>query len=200
MGTRDPGTGPAPTGLTERQQKWFASVQASLERDTGKTLDEWVAIARACPETRPKARADWLREHHGLGVNRAAHVLSVAFPSEDRWDQPDALRAKLWTDPAATAIFEAVAALVAQTLTPIVVGQRKGFTAFSREFQFAALKPAKGGQVVLGLAVAPDADPRLQEPKHEGWSERLKAKMVLTSPAEVDGGVKALLTQAWEKS
>ena len=28
--------------LTERQQKWFASVQASLERDTGKTLEEWV--------------------------------------------------------------------------------------------------------------------------------------------------------------
>ena len=33
-------------GLTERQQKWFASVQASLERDTGKTLEQtaiWVA-------------------------------------------------------------------------------------------------------------------------------------------------------------
>src|SRR4051812_14430060 len=97
-----------PSGLTPRQQKWFASVQASLERDTGKTLDEWVAIARTCPESKPKARADWLREHHGLGVNRAAHVLSVAFPSEDRWDEPDALHAKLWTDPLATAIFEAV--------------------------------------------------------------------------------------------
>ena len=83
----------APAGLTERQQKWFASVRASLERDTGKTLDEWVAIARTCPETKPRARTDWLREHHGLGVNRAAHVLSVAFPSEDRWDEPDSLRA-----------------------------------------------------------------------------------------------------------
>ncbi|HEX5262572.1 MAG TPA: hypothetical protein VFW13_03545 [Phenylobacterium sp.] len=46
-----------PTGLTPRQEKWFASVKASLERDTGKSLDEWVAIARTCPETRPKARA-----------------------------------------------------------------------------------------------------------------------------------------------
>ena len=43
------GTGPrgeAP-GLTERQKKWFASVQASLVRDTGKALDEWAAIARS---------------------------------------------------------------------------------------------------------------------------------------------------------
>ena len=196
MGTSDP----TPTGLTERQQKWFASVQASLKRDTGKTIDEWVAIARSCPETRPKARADWLREHHGLGVNRAAHVLSVAFPSEMRWDEPDKLRAALWTDPATTAILEAVEAAVAETLTEVVSGQRKGFTAFSRKVQFASVRPLKTGQAVLGLAVPPDADPRLVEPKNEGWSERLKAKVVLGSPAEVDDGIKALLKQAWERS
>ena len=200
MGTSGSGGASAPSGLTERQRKWFASVQASLERDTGKTLDQWVAIARTCPETRPKARADWLREHHGLGVNRAAHVLSVAFPSEDRWDEPDALRAKLWTDPAATAIFEAVEAMIQASLTPVVTGQRKGFSAFSREFQFASLRPLKGGKVALGLAVTPDADPRLEPPKNEGWSERLKSKVVLSSPAEVDDGIKALLKLAWERS
>jgi hypothetical protein len=189
-----------PSGLSPRQQKWFASVQASLERDTGKTLEEWVAIARACPETKPKARADWLREHHGLGVNRAAHVLSAAFPSEDRWDEPEALRAKLWTDPASTAIFEAVEALIGATLTDVIAGQRKGFSAFSREFQFASLRPLKGGQVALGLAVAPDTDPRLVEPKNEGWSERLKSKLVLASPAEADASVAALLRAAWERS
>jgi len=84
--------------LTERQRKWFASVQASLERDTGKTLDEWVAIAQACPETAPRKRSDWLREHYGLGQNRAAHVLSAAFPSPG-WDDANALKAALWTDP-----------------------------------------------------------------------------------------------------
>jgi len=188
-----------PVGLTPRQQKWFASVQASLERDTGKTLDEWVAIARTCPETRPRARSDWLREHHGLGVNRAAHVLSVAFPSEMRWDDAGPLRAALWTDPASTAIFEAIER-AAVALPDVITGQRKAFTAFSREFQFASVKPIKGGKAVLGLAVAPDADQRLQAPKNEGWSERLKAKLVLESPAEVDASVKALLKQAWERS
>jgi len=61
-----------PTGLSPRQQKWFASVKASLERDTGKTLEEWIAIARTCPETKPRARAQWLKDNHGLGQNRAA--------------------------------------------------------------------------------------------------------------------------------
>ncbi len=82
MGTSGTRAEPTTTGLTARQQKWFASVQASLERDTGKTLDDWVAIARTCPETRPKARADWLREHHGLGVNRAGlGAVMISRPS-----------------------------------------------------------------------------------------------------------------------
>jgi len=184
--------------LTPRQRKWFASVQASLERDTGKSLDEWVAIAKTCPETRPRKRVEWLREHHGLGVNRAAHVLSVAFP-EPGWDDAEQLRAALWTDPAGAAILEAVQAAVAG-LPDLVTGQRKTFTAWSRNFQFAALKPAKGGGAVLGLAVAPDASPRLTAAKNEGWSERLKSKLTLGAPADVDHELKALLRQAWSQS
>ena len=41
------------SGLTDRQKKWFASVEASLERDTGNTLAQWAKIAKACPETTP---------------------------------------------------------------------------------------------------------------------------------------------------
>jgi hypothetical protein len=188
-----------PPGLSPRQEKWFASVKASLERDTGRTLDEWVVIARACPETRPRARSQWLKDNYGLGVNRAAQVLSAAFPSGEGWDEPEKLRAALWTDPASTAIFEAIEQ-AATALPGVVAGQRKGFTAFSREFQFASVKPAKGGKAVLGLAVAPEADSRLEAPKNEGWSERLKAKIVLESADQVDSSIEALLKQAWERS
>ena len=31
--------------LTERQQKWIATVRAGLERHTGKTMAEWAAVA-----------------------------------------------------------------------------------------------------------------------------------------------------------
>lgn len=187
-------------GLTERQKKWFASVQASLERDTGKTLEQWVEIVRRdCKETRPKARVDWLKANHGLGVNRAAHILGAAFPSELGWDDADGLRAALWTDPASTAILAAIEAAVAD-FPGLVTGQRKAFTAWSSKVQFAAAKPVKGGTVSLGLALTPDASPRLSEPRNESWSERLKAKLALTSPDEVDDEVKALLKAAWDRS
>lgn len=189
-----------PEGLTEQQRKWFASVRANLERETGKTLDQWVEIVRReCQETRPKARNEWLKATYGIGVNRAATIFGVAFPSEMGWDDADGLRAALWTDPASTAILEAVEAAVAG-FDGLVTGQRKAFTAWSRKSQFAALKPIKGGTAALGLAVTPDTSPRLAEPRNEAWSERLKAKLTLASPADVDDEVKALLKAAWERS
>ncbi|MGZ3298847.1 MAG: DUF4287 domain-containing protein [Asticcacaulis sp.] len=183
--------------LTERQRKWFASVEASLERDTGRTLEEWVAIARACPETKPRDRVKWLKLHYDLGQNRAAHVLGAAFPDTMGWDDPDALRAALWRDPAAAAILAAIESAV--DFPDTLLTQRKGYTAWSRAVQFAALKPVKSG-ASLGLAIAPESDPVLLPAGKESWSERLKARITLSSPDDVPPQVKGWLRAAWERS
>jgi hypothetical protein len=53
---------------------------------------------------------------------------------------------------------------------------------------------------MLGLAVAPDANPRLEAPRNESWSERLKARVLISGVSEVDGEIAALLKAAWERS
>jgi hypothetical protein len=188
-------------GFTQQQQKWFASVREGLVRDTGKSLDEWAAIARECPETRASARVRWLKERHGLGVNRAAAVLEAAFGSKDGlgWDAPEALAANLWKDPAHLKVHDALVAAVMK-LEGVVVGERKTFTAFSRRFQFAAARPTKAG-VRLGLAVEPAAHPRLEARKpNEGWSERCRASTTLVSAGDVDAELKRLLKAAYAAS
>ena len=103
-----------PQGLTEQQQKWFASLRANLERETGKTLEQWVEIVRReCKETKPRARAEWLKATYGLGQNRAASIFAVAYPEAGGWDDAAGLRAALWADPASTAILAAVETAVA---------------------------------------------------------------------------------------
>ena len=185
--------------ITERQAKYFAAMQASLERDTGKSLDEWVAIAKSCPETRPRARLKWLKDNFGLLQNHGSHVLSEAFPPEVTWRDADKLIALLWTDPAATAIFHALDA-AARKPNEVIQTARKGYTAWSRQFQFAAARPIKGGKLMLGLALAPDTSPRLEAPKNEGWSERLKSRTLLSAPGDVDAEIERLLQAAWERS
>src|SRR5579875_2020994 len=172
--------------LTDRQRRWFASVREGLERETGRGLDAWVEIARACPETKHRARLAWMKANHGLGQNRASVVLARAFPGEEpvasTEDDP------LWSDPAARNVFEAVSA-AATTLEGVLVGRRKGFTAFSRRYQFAAARPLKSGAVRLALAVATDADPRLVPHDGTTGSERLKSMLGLASPEAVDESV-----------
>lgn len=183
--------------FTERQKKWFESIRASFAAETGKTLEEWVEIAKGCPETKPNARKKWFKDVHGLGTNRASVVLGEAFPSAASWNEPGDLRAMLWKDADSLAILAAIEAVTTK-LEGTVSGQRKSFTAFSREFQYGAARPVKGGHAMLGLALdeAPGSEPR----GNESWSERCKVKLLLKSPGDVDAKVAALLKAAWERS
>jgi hypothetical protein len=185
--------------LTERQEKWFASVEASLERDTGKTFVEWVKIAKKCPETTPGKRTKWLRDKYGLGVNRIAHILSVAFPTGLSWDEPEALLDQLWKEKEGRAIYEAVAKLVRKEFPDAVIGPRKTFVSFSRKIQFAGIIPLRGGKAELGLPLPVSMSKRLSPMKSRPWAEKHTAILELASPKEVDAEVKRLLKLAYAK-
>jgi predicted transport protein len=183
--------------MTAQQKAWMASIKENLVRETGKSLDEWAAIARACPETKHRARLIWLKEHHGLGQNRASVVLGIAFPPEADLHEPDALANELWKNESLRVIFEALKAEIT-ALPDVVIGQRKTYSAFSRAYQFAAARPDKG-VVLLGLAVPPDVAPGLTAARRPVWSDRLKAEMRLASVDET-ARLAPLIRQAWERS
>ena len=188
---------PDPGVLTERQQKWFAAVHEGLERETGRTLAEWAVLARACPETAHRKRLAWMKAQFGLGQNRASLVLNTAFPPEASWSNPGALADALWADAADRAMRDLVHD-AAIGLPDVVVGQRKGFTAFSRKFQFAAVKPVSAG-VMLGLAIRPDAHDALEPAGRDGWSERLLSRVLLREGDRVPA-LDGWLREAWAAS
>ena len=186
--------------LTEQQRKWMASVRASMEVTTGRNLDQWVEIARSCPETKPKARQKWFKDTHGLGQNYCMLVLSeLARRSGESPRDPDVLRKALWSDPGCAAIATALQAGI-DTLPGAITGQRKTYTTWSRSFAFASARPMRDGQLRLGLAVPPEADPRLQPATNEGWSERLKSTLVLSTPGDLNEDLMKLLRTAWAVS
>ena len=183
--------------ITERQAKWFKSVEEGIVRDTGKSLDQWAKLAKGAPTGGARAREKWLKETYGIGVNRASAILARAFPDSINWDDPDVLLAHLWKDVGARAIYDAVVAKV-EAFDDVTIGPRKAFVGFSRKVQFAAIQPVKGG-ARLALALSPGASPRLVErKKSESWSDRLKAVAVLASPKDVDREIVRLLKAANE--
>jgi hypothetical protein len=185
-------------GLTERQKKWFATVEANFEAQTGRPVAVWVDILKkGCPETRPKAQAAWLKATYGIGQNHAAHILNAARPEDAMgWSDAEGLRAALWAEPRSLAILEALERKVAG-MEGVISGQRKGYTSFSRAVQFAAIRPLKGGKALLGLKLDPVVSPRLSAPvRTESWSERLSAVIELDGPGAVTDEIGRLFALA----
>lgn len=182
--------------MTERQRKWFASVRESLPAKTGKSWEEWVAVMAGCPETTPRTRLKWLKDTHAIGQNYGSMILDAAFPSDTgNWAEPEALRTALWSDEAVLKAVEAVAANVGA----VVQSQRKTYTAFSRNVQFAAMRPLKSGGAVLGLKLDPAISPRLKvSVRKENWSERLACVVELPEASMVDDEVARLFAMAAE--
>lgn len=184
--------------LTERQKKWFATVEANFEKQTGRPVAVWVDILKkGCPEIRPKAQAAWLKATYGIGQNYAAHILNAARPDDAMgWSDAEGLRAALWAEPRSLAILEALERKAAG-VEGVISGQRKGYTSFSRAVQFAAIRPIKGGKALLGLKLDPALSPRLSEAvRRESWSERLSAVVELDGPGAVNDEIGRLFAQA----
>ena len=185
--------------VTSKQANWFAKVRKGIEDDTGRTIDEWVAIARECPESTHKKRLKWFKDKHGLGINRASTILGEAFNTGLGWDDPEALLDELWKKPELRAIYDEIENYIKLLGDDVVVGPRKTFSGFSRKYQFAAARPVRK-IVRLGLAVDPVEHDLEFSKSSDGWSDRLAAVVVVSAPADINASLKTLIRTAWEAS
>ncbi|MEL7486342.1 MAG: DUF5655 domain-containing protein [Pseudomonadota bacterium] len=187
----------ATRGLTEQQTKRFASLRDGLERETGKSMADWVKIARSRPEEKPRARRKWLKDQYGIGQNRALMIFAEAFGDRLGWDKPGDLVGALFNGAEHRNVYDRLEKAV-DSFDGVAIGPRKTFVGVAKRVQFAAVKPSKDG-VRLGLALDPGEDDALHPAnKNEGWADRCKAVLVLQKPTDVNASAKRLLRAADE--
>ena len=185
----------------DRLQEYFASLEANIEKATGRSVEQWVKIAKTCPETKPRARLKWFKEKYGLGENRASLILWRAFGTVSLGDDDppkpiDALFAK-FTE--LRPVYDKVASFVAKlgggTLSP-----RKSYVALYRLKQYGAIKPTKQG-LVIGLAMRKyPKTARLIDVKNLGGGERNKKALLIASAKEFDANAKTLIKAAYDEN
>jgi Domain of unknown function (DUF4287)/Domain of unknown function (DUF5655) len=185
----------------DRLQKYFASLEANIETATGKTVAQWVKIAKTCPETKPRARLKWFKDKHGLGQSRAGLILWRAFGNgsmgeEDPSKLMDALFAKY---PEQRPLYDKVAAFVTK-FGPGTLSPRKTYIALYHLKQYGAIKPGKKG-LIIGLAMQKYPKvARLIDVKNFGGGERNRKALVLAAAKDFDTESKALLKAAYDEN
>jgi predicted transport protein len=189
-------------GETERTKKWMASVEANLESATGKSLAEWIKIAQKCPPGTYVSQVIWFREKYGIGQARSGLILERAFGTKIFGDTTpeqliDGLFAKSFA--AHRPLYEAIEKFV-RTLDGVNVAPRKGYVAFYRNKQFAALKPSKGGLLVRLAMKAYPKSARLQPVKNLGGGDRTKFAVTIETAKDEDAELKSLVKAAWAEN
>lgn len=180
------------------------AMEESMVRDTGKTLAQWVEVARSCPETAYKKRLAWFKETHGIMLNRAILIFS-ALEGQDlnTWDNPEQLVDALFAKkPHLVPLYEEVALWLVNGLPGTSLAPRKAYVGVHNKKQYAVIQPGKDGlevgiHIPAGVQVP---DGLVHKPKGLGGGDRVKHMVVLTGPEGLTTTVKNLLTEAFHLS
>ncbi|HEV8244413.1 MAG TPA: DUF5655 domain-containing protein [Polyangiaceae bacterium] len=189
-------------GEAERTKKWMASVEANLESATGKTLAEWIKIAKKCPPGPYMSQLKWFKQNYDLGQARAGLILERTFGRAVFGEvEPEQLVEGLFAKSFAAQrpLYEAIETF-ARTLAGINVAPRKGYVALYRNKQFAAMKPSRDGFVVgLAMKTYPKSA-RLKPVKNLGGGDRTKFAVTVKTAKDIDADLKSLIKAAWAEN
>lgn len=184
---------PHPMLAREEKQK------EKLKAESGKSFDEWVALARKQgPKTQKECTA-WLRAKHQLSMMLAWWISSAATGEGEDYGDPETLVAALYSgDKAALRpLHEKVVDAALALGSDVIATSCKTMVPLYRKHVFAELRPAGGG-VEVSLALGDSAPSKKFEKVARNAGDRLTYKIVLASPKDLDSDFAKALKIAYE--
>lgn len=187
-------------------QKWVDELQAK----TGRSLDEWVALARSEGPKSEKDRREWLKIHHKLGTNSAWWIAARVDGKESEEDSPERYLAAApkYVDEqyagkkqALRPLYEDLLALAGRLGADVKACPCRTIVPLYRHHVFAQLKPSTNTRLDLGLALGPykgRLPKRLVDTGGLAKKDRITHRIELKSAAEIDQEVGKWLKTAYD--
>jgi hypothetical protein len=173
-----------------------------LRAATGRTFDEWVALARKKgPNTQRECRA-WLQKEHGHKMREAWWIATTAVADDDEpnYASPESLVDALYAGPKAALrpVHEKVVDAALACGADVIATSCKTMVPLYRKHVFAELKPVNDS-VEVGLSLGDVASTgRLAAVKGRDPGARLSHVVLLKSESDVDAEFKGWLAKAYE--
>jgi Domain of unknown function (DUF5655)/Domain of unknown function (DUF4287) len=186
-------------------QKWLAE----LREETGRSMEEWLALVKKEGPKDEKSRRDWLKSKHKLGTNKASWIAERA--EGKGWEDTPGAYLK-----AAVRYVEEQYAGPKEKLRPIYdellkLGKSLGddvkacpcrtIVPLYREHVFAQIKPTTNSRIDLGLALTHykgKLPKRLIDTGGLAKKDRITRRIEITAEEQIDEEVKKWLKTAYE--
>lgn len=184
-------------------RKWAEN----LPSETGRSLDQWIALVRKSGPAEEKARRAWLMEEHSLPRSTAWWIAERAcgtgtWTGEEEEYLRQAVRSveEQYSGPKAALrpIYDRLLELGLSLGKDVRVSPCETMVPFFRKYAFAEVHAATNSRVDLHLALG-DAKPagRLEKVRTPS-GERVGHRIGISSPGEIDGEVERWLRAAYE--
>lgn len=181
----------------------MATMAANLKSLTGKSVEQWAALARKSgPGTHGKLVA-WLKAEHGLTHGYANLIAHATFKSDatSKAAAGDDLIGEMFrSDKAALRpIFDALLVKILAFGSDIEQVPKKGYLSLRRTTQFATLHPSTATRFDVGIKLkGTPAAGRLEAAG--SWNGMVTHRVRLASKAEVDKELIAWLRAAYDQA
>jgi Domain of unknown function (DUF5655)/Domain of unknown function (DUF4287) len=187
-------------------QKWVDE----LKGKTGRSLDEWVALARREGPKSEKDRREWLRINHKLGTNSAWWIAARVDGRESEEDSPQRYLAAApkYVDgqysgkkQALRPLYEDVLALAGKLGADVKACPCKTIVPLYRKHVFAQLKPTTNTRLDLGLALGRykgRLPKRVVDTGGLAKKDRITHRIELKTAAAIDREVEKWLKTAYD--
>lgn len=181
------------------------AMAANLEKNTGRSLPQWLKLVAAQKLEDARAIRAWLKQRHGLGAS-SCMLIAEALLDPDALDAEAYLRAApayvdaLFEGPKAALrpLYEELLGLALELGADVKISPCKTFVPLYRKHVFAQLKPSTRTRLDLGLALgATKAEGRLVDTGGFAKKDRITHRIAIESAVDIDGQTRRWPMQAY---
>jgi hypothetical protein len=191
--------------------KMTADWIASLPEKTGKSLEQWLALARRDGPDDEKALREWLKDKHGHGTNTAWWLAEHALGKGGAWDYDDDACLKKADEYVAEQyaagkaslkpLYDRLLEVAAELGDDVKACPCKTIVPLYRKHVFAQFKPTTRTRLDLGLALAKfdgKLPKRLIDTGGKEKKDRITHRFALGKLDEIDDEVTEWLRVAYD--
>lgn len=176
-----------------------ATMVANLAEKTGKTLDQWLALAKKSGAAKHGELVKWLKESHALTHGYANLVAHRHFASAASDHEPEDLVAAQYAGKKAALrpLYEALDAALKKLGKDVEAAPKKGYVSYRRAKQFALVQPSTATRIDVGIQLKGVAPTERLEASGS-FNAMVTHRVRVESVADVDAALKGWLKAAYD--
>lgn len=187
--------------MAQSPDEMAASMIANLEEKTGKSLEQWIEIARKAELEKHGQIVKYLKTEHGMTHGYAGLVAHKTLQTDTWTHDGDDLVTAQYSGPKAElrSIYDDLVSKVAALGGDVEISPKKSYVSFRRSKQFAIVQPSTKTRVDVGINLK-GVDPTDRLEASGSFNSMVSHRVRITEPAEVDTELIDWLRKAYEAS